>query len=243
MIELEPEPIFSTPASVNPDLTRPRVVATVTQAEDLAHLAGGGAAPCDLLEFRLDNLLDQEEEAAALMAAPPRPVLLTVRCPGEGGHGDLDAETRLALYRRHLARAALVDTEIATLATTDFAGFAEEVHAAGAKLVASCHDFTGYPGRDYLADRVAEAYARGADLAKIAVVITSMAELFEVVALVDYHRGKGRLISAMGMGPLGKLSRLVLAKAGSCLNYGYLRTPNAPGQWEAGRLSELLGEL
>jgi 3-dehydroquinate dehydratase-1 len=45
------------------------------------------------------------------------------------------------------------------------------------------------------------------------------------------------------MGPLGKLSRLVLAKAGSCLNYGYLNTPNAPGQWPAARLKTLLEEI
>ncbi len=47
----------------------------------------------------------------------------------------------------------------------------------------------------------------------------------------------------MGMGPLGKLSRLVLAKAGSCLNYGYLRVANAPGQWEAAELGALLGRI
>jgi 3-dehydroquinate dehydratase-1 len=47
----------------------------------------------------------------------------------------------------------------------------------------------------------------------------------------------------MGMGPLGKLSRLTLATAGSCLNYGYLQHPNAPGQWPAKELMRLYGEL
>jgi 3-dehydroquinate dehydratase-1 len=47
----------------------------------------------------------------------------------------------------------------------------------------------------------------------------------------------------MGMGPLGRLSRLVLAQAGSCLNYGYLRAANAPGQWSAKELSDLLAKL
>jgi 3-dehydroquinate dehydratase-1 len=228
---------------VNPDLSSPRVVATVTRAEDLSHLAGGGIAACDVLEYRLDNLLSHEAEAAGVMASSPRPVLLTVRSPAEGGQGDLDTATRLAIYRRHLSAAHLVDIEIASLALPEFAGFAEEVQASGGSLVASTHDFQSFPGRDCLADRIAEAYARGAEIAKVAVVVTTMAELFDLVSLVEYHHGKGRLISAMGMGPLGKLSRLVLAKAGSCLNYGYLRVANAPGQWEAAELSALLGKI
>lgn len=228
---------------MHPDLSSPRVVATVTQADDLAYLAHGGDPTCEVLEYRLDNLLPHEDEAARVMAASPRPVLLTVRSPIEGGHGHLDAPMRVEIYRRHLAKAMLVDTEIGSLAQAEFSGFADEVHAAGGMLVASFHDFQGFPGREAIADRLAEAYARGADIAKVAVVVTEMKELFDLVSLVEYHRGKGRLISAMGMGAMGKLSRLVLAKAGSCLNYGYLRVPNAPGQWEAAELGALLGRI
>lgn len=228
---------------MSPDLSSPRVVATVTQADDLSYLAHGGNPTCEVLEYRLDNLLPHEDEATLVMAASPRPVLLTVRAPIEGGHGQLDASGRIEIYRRHLTKAMLVDTEIGSLALPEFSGFADEVHTAGGRLVASFHDFQGFPGRDALADHIAEAYARGADIAKVAVVVTTMAELFDLVSLVEYHHGKGRLISAMGMGPLGKLSRLVLAKAGSCLNYGYLRVANAPGQWEAAELSTLLGKI
>ena len=44
-------------------------------------------------------------------------------------------------------------------------------------------------------------------------------------------------------GQFGKISRLVLAQAGSCLNYGYLGTPNASGQWPARLLKARLREL
>jgi 3-dehydroquinate dehydratase-1 len=47
----------------------------------------------------------------------------------------------------------------------------------------------------------------------------------------------------MGMGALGKVSRLVFAEAGSVLNYGYLDRPNASGQWEATLLKQRLKEL
>ena len=226
--------------SVN--LSSPCVIATVTQADDLSFLASAAALSCDLLEYRLDNLLAVESETAVTMAASPAPVLITVRRDGEGGAGNLSDENRLVLYRKHLTNAQLVDTEIASLASPDFAGFPGEIHAAGSLLVGSFHDFTGFPGRDFLADKITESYALGTDVAKVAVVINEMRELFELVELVQYHRDKGRFISAMGMGPLGKLSRLVLAKAGSCLNYGYLQTPNASGQWAASDLKKLIAD-
>ncbi len=225
------------------DLSIPRVVATVTRPEDLAHLDEGGDAPCDVLEFRLDNLLTVEEATVAALARSPRPVLLTMRRADEGGAGDHCDGARRTLYERHLGHATLVDTEVASLEAPDFADFPATVRAAGKTLIASFHDFSGFPGRDLIADRITRAYSLGADIAKVAVVVHSMKELFELVELVEYHRGKGRHLSAMGMGPLGKLSRLVLAKAGSCLNYGYLQTPNAPGQWSSARLKALLEEV
>jgi 3-dehydroquinate dehydratase-1 len=47
----------------------------------------------------------------------------------------------------------------------------------------------------------------------------------------------------MGMGPLGKVSRLVLPMAGARLVYGYLDRPQVEGQWPAEMLSARLAEL
>jgi 3-dehydroquinate dehydratase-1 len=44
----------------------------------------------------------------------------------------------------------------------------------------------------------------------------------------------------MGMGPLGAAARPALALCGSRLNYGFLHTPAAPGQWPAPLLAEAL---
>lgn len=229
---------------MKPDLSTALVVATVTQREDLGHLTEAPRAPtCDVLEYRIDNLLPWEDEVIQSLQRAPRPVLLTVRGPEEGGQGQLDASTRRELYRRHLPQACLVDAEVASLGTPPFAGFAEELHAADVGLVASYHDFERYPGRPAIAERLEAAFALGADVAKVAVVLDHLSQLFELAELVEFHRREGRRVSAMGMGPLGKLSRLVLAKAGSCLNYGYLQRANAPGQWEAAQLFSLLREL
>ena len=50
-------------------------------------------------------------------------------------------------------------------------------------------------------------------------------------------------LSVMGMGPYGKMSRLLFARVGSVLNYGYLHRPNASGQWEARVLKARVSEL
>ena len=55
---------------------------------------------------------------------------------------------------------------------------------------------------------------------------------------------KARLpLAVMGMGVFGKISRLVLAQGGSCLNYGYLGSPNASGQWPVAILKERIAEI
>lgn len=228
---------------MRPDLSIPRTVATVTRTEDLAFLASGGTPGCDLLEFRLDDLSGCGQQLDEALSATPRPALITARRPDEGGKGALAPEARLALYHRYLPQASLVDTEVASLSDAAFSAFPAEVRGAGALLVASFHDFSGFPGRDVIAGKIAAAREGGADIAKVAVVVNTMDELFTLVVLVESEVAAGRLISAMGMGPLGKLSRLVLAKAGSCLNYGYLQVPNAPGQWSAEELGKLLASM
>lgn len=222
---------------------RPLVVATVTRDADLEFLSSGAEPSADVLEYRVDNLLDARSAAAASMATAARPVLLTVRRSDEGGSGELADEERLALYEEFLPHTTLVDTEIASLESDAFAGFPDRAREAGTMLVASFHDFHGFPGIETLREKADAAQALGADVVKVAVVIEKMPDLFHLASLVEEVRGSGCLVSAMGMGPLGKLSRLVLAKAGSCLNYGYLQTPNAPGQWSAEELTRLMREV
>ncbi len=221
----------------------PLTVATVTQKADLDFLEGAGIVTAEVLEFRLDNLFDSAEAATKVMRTVENPALLTVRRADEGGASDIPDETRLALYSQQLDAVELIDTEISSLESSSFAGFADIVQKADVKLVASFHDFESWPGIDVIKAKVDAAYELGAEVPKIAIVIDEMKDLFTLAQLVEFHRSEGRLISAMGMGPLGKVSRLLLAKAGSCLNYGYLHTPNAPGQWSADDLKRLIAAL
>lgn len=229
---------------MKPDLSsKPHVVATVTQPADLIYFFNGGTSKADILEFRLDTLHAEIHDAFVTVVDSEYPVLATARRAKEGGSLKLSDEARIELYERFLPEVDIIDTEIASLRTAPFKSFPRLVSSKKVQLLGSFHDFEKFPGLQSLSDKVSEAFDLGADIAKIAVIIEEMSDLFSVVELVERHRSEGRLISAMGMGPLGKLSRLVLARAGSCLNYGYLQSPNAPGQWSADELAGLLKKI
>jgi 3-dehydroquinate dehydratase-1 len=115
-----------------------------------------------------------------------------------------------------------------------------EANGAGVKVVGSFHDFEAMPPEEVLGRRIATAGEHGLDAAKLAVRMERIADIFALAAMVERSPFP---VSAMGMGPVGKLSRLVLARAGSILNYGYLQTANAPGQWPARELRRLIDEI
>lgn len=222
----------------------PKTVATVTTDDDLALLNDiESVVDFDVLEFRFDNLYDHRRAAIDLIKTLKTPILGTVRAPEEGGSNSLAPAKRNELYREILPLLELVDIEIASLTLPEFANFREEWDRERTPLVASFHDFDAFPGASKVAGRIDKAFELGADIAKVAVYLDNMKDLFSLVQLVEEHRNDGRLVSAMGMGPLGKVSRLVLAKAGSCLNYGYLQQANAPGQWSARELTGLISEF
>jgi 3-dehydroquinate dehydratase-1 len=80
----------------------------------------------------------------------------------------------------------------------------------------------------------------GADIVKIATHLRGPKDLAALLVL----QGATKVpLATMGMGPLGKVSRLVLVAAGSRLNYGYLDKPQVAGQWPALELARRLEEI
>ena len=223
-------------------LSRPRVVATVHRLEDLESITSGSLTPelCDILEFRLDSLRDHLGEVDRAMKASPYPTLITARHPAEGGEGNLDTPDRLALLSRFLPQATLVDGELRSL--VDYESMLKEARRQEVGIILSAHNFERAFEEEPFKNLVTAAREQGA-IAKAAMILSTPQELATLLSRVSEGVTEGTRIAAMGMGPLGKVSRLALAAAGSCLNYGYLSEPNAPGQWSAKELKRLLGEI
>jgi 3-dehydroquinate dehydratase-1 len=72
---------------------------------------------------------------------------------------------------------------------------------------------------------------------KIATVTESPGSVARLLTLLD---GSPAPLAVMGMGTLGRASRLLFARAGSVLNYGWLAEPQVRGQWSAPDLRDLL---
>jgi 3-dehydroquinate dehydratase-1 len=196
-------------------------------------------ALCDVVEYRVDTWPERAEQAVTLAEQSPVPVLVTVRCPDEGGRNNLPADERERLARLFLPVTALLDVEIASL--REMAALVAGAKAAGVIVVASFHDFAATPSLDELKRKRDAALAAGADLVKFAATLHSTADIATLAALLE-EPGHPPL-SVMGMGKLGRVSRLLFAQLGSVLNYGYLDRATVPGQWPAARLRELIREL
>ena len=97
-------------------------------------------------------------------------------------------------------------------------------------LIISFHDFESTPSLAKLRAVSARARGEGADIVKIAAKTETPAEVARLLVLLQEAPGP---LAVMGMGALGRASRLLFAKAGSALNYGWLDRPQVPGQWSA----------
>ena len=221
--------------------SQPLVVATVSTGDDLTTLRSGETPPgFDCLEFRLDTLgadgLLEQAEAAILKGHAP--AIVTVRCAEEGGDGDLGETERAILYERFLPVAWAIDIEIRSLGL-----LSETVAAAKAGkplLIASFHDFEELPETGVLQGQIDRGVEAGADIVKLAARLHSQDDLFRLTSILESE--KRVPLSVMGMGALGTASRLLAAKCGSVLNYGYLTKANAPGQCPAAVLKTLLSQ-
>jgi 3-dehydroquinate dehydratase-1 len=229
------------PSRIAISLSHPAVVATVHSAESLAAARRLTRGKCDWLELRVDGFLPDLAELRRLAPKLPCPRIVTVRHPSEGGMaGGLTTRQRRTLYGDFLEVAGLVDIELQRSG-----GMKETIRQAkeaGVGIILSHHDFQKTPGRDKLRELARRAREAGADIFKVATMTGRERDLAILIEFLADEK-KNLPIAVMGMGTYGRISRLALAKAGSCLNYGYLGTPNASGQWPATLLKERIAEL
>lgn len=194
----------------------------------------------DLLEWRVDFFgaiasTDEVLAAAAVLRAATAgiPILFTRRAEREGGQAiALDEPGVVALYRAVCASGLvdLVDFEMA-----NDAGHVAQVRAAarshGVALVLSFHDFRRTPPAVELAGRFAQAAALGADVAKLAVMPSSMQDVHVLLGATLQASGQLAIpVVSMAMGPLGAVSRLCGGAFGSALTFAVGAAASAPGQ-------------
>lgn len=215
------------------------VVGSVLEAAPPGHDWATVRDACDVVEFRVDACPQAAAAVRAAVNACPVPALLTVRDPREGGLNNLGLTPRRVLLQSLVEDFQLVDIEIANLGI--YRDVVQQARDTGVLVVGSFHDFQGQPAPSVLNDLVAEALSLGADIVKCAVTPQHSGDLVALAAMLE--AGPSSPLSLMGMGPLGRVSRLLLGQLGSVLNYGFLDSATVTGQWSAAELKRLLAAL
>lgn len=173
----------------------------------------------DMAELRLDGVADPD--VARALQGRRLPVIVTCRPTWEGGRFDAGEDARRRLLEDALAHGAdYVDVEWA-------ARFDDLIERHAARVIVSCHDFTGVPGD--LDERTRAMRRSGAAFVKVAVTAR---RLSDTLPLREIAAGGPAIV--IGMGDAGLPTRLLAARFGSRWTYG--GDGVAPGQIPVARM-------
>ena len=192
-----------------------------------------GIPGLNAVEIRVDALSVPPE--ARQIVELPVAAIVTVRCAEEGGLRSMNDDDRLKSYLALLPGAAAIDLELRS--AKSMSDLREAVLQNAKTLILSFHDFQRTPSLADLEDACAKMRDLGANILKIATKTESVSEVSRLLTLLERSSSP---LAVMGMGAFGRASRLLFAKAGSALNYGWLDKPQIPGQWSAKEFLEFL---
>ncbi len=211
-----------------------RVVDSARRAEKLG---------ADLIEIRIDSLKPKERAniksiLAAIKEVSALPLIATVRSAKEQGpqsQSVQDARERKVLFEDAVPLADCVDVEI------ESDDVIEEVIALAKnyrkKIILSYHDFAGVPDSKKISALLESFKNHGGDMLKIAGMVKSSDDVLNLFSACKNLDGVHRTF--IGMGDLGRLTRVAGFMYGSEMSYGYMNKPTAPGQMSVQELTEL----
>jgi len=200
------------------------------------------AGDLDFFEVRVDAFAGPKGGEDKVLAALPKlklPLIITVRHPLEGGLHGVSAGKRRESFERFLPHAKFIDVELRSVKS--LAGILTLARKKKVSIILSYHNFVTTPPANRLRALEKAAHAAGASILKVATVVSTPEDMAALLSLA--HPKRKTPVSLMGMGPFGKVSRLVLAQAGSVLNYGFLDKAQVRGQWPAVLLKQRILEL
>lgn len=230
-------------------------VAKLTAATDDLVATPLDRAAVDLVEVRLDHVVGSATDIAiigeslrAVRAALGEdiPLIATFRSAHEGGVQPASAEQYAAAVETAIGAgvADAIDIELTTpRATLD--SLVALAKAAGLAVIISNHDFEGTPSTTEIVERLLMEQALGADIVKVAAMPIVAADVIALLAATDEFVTRHATVPAitMSMGSLGAISRLAGETFGSCLSFGFVGAPSAPGQLGATELRAMLERL
>ena len=176
--------------------------------------------PPDLFELRLDRLAGMADWVEKVLPKLRRPLIITARDPREGGANKLRLQQRRHLLARFLNHADYVDLEL-RVASALLPSFGSAANKSVRRII-SFHDFKSTPKSKVLLAKARGAKALRADIFKVATRTDTPMELGRLLEFIMTSR-LNLALAVMGIGKLGAISRVLLARAGSVLIYASMR--------------------
>lgn len=215
---------------------RPRVVGVIASRADIERAVRMRRLP-DLFELRLDRLSGMADQVENLLGKLRAPLIITARHPDEGGATELRLGQRRALLARFLNHADYMDVELRS--AHELRSLLNLAARKNVRRIISFHNFKATPSVRILSAKAREARSRGADIFKVATCTDTPMELgrlLEFMARTRLDLG----LAVMGIGKLGAISRVLLARAGSDLIYASVgRRSDVEGQLSLEQLRDL----
>ncbi len=206
---------------------RTSLVAVIASPSDLSR-ALRLRQPPEFFELRLDSLHPLDSDAERKVARLNRPLIITARHPLEGGRKALSARERRDLLLRFLPLADFLDVELRS--ASSLKAVLESAATQKVKRIISFHDLSRTPSLAVLLKVARRAEELSPDILKIVTRTDRDDDLTRLLEFFD--RESTRLpVCVMGVGRLGRKSRVTLTQRGSLLHYVHLGTAVVPGQF------------
>jgi 3-dehydroquinate dehydratase-1 len=228
----------------------PLVAVDFATLEDQATIAS--QLQPDLIEWRADYFhtatIEALVRAAGLLRdiAGDAAIIFTLRVRQEGGAQEQNQATRRKLIEAVLRTGAI---DILDLELANEPAFLDALmplaRDCGARVLLASHNFNETPANEVLLGQIGAMRARGADIAKIAVMPQSPHDVLRLLQVTAAARSEWPHLplATMSMGALGSVTRVAGFLYGSDMAFAVGKAASAPGQIpieDARRTTELL---
>ncbi len=192
----------------------------------------------DLFEFRVDQFKNKDIKHIRTLAHNVKKlnysIILTIRSKEEGG-ADISDNIRLDMFEKLVDLSDIVDIELNSKINQQVIKLSKE---NGKYALVSYHDFEKTPDLNQIQDIIDKGKALEADIIKYAFKVNNKEDVGKILSIT--HKNREKYLVAIGMGELGRITRVAGFFFGSVITYTYVGKSFAPGQIE---LEELIKEL
>jgi 3-dehydroquinate dehydratase-1 len=194
----------------------------------------------DILEWRIDGF-DQARDIDKSLATladlrkeiSSIPLIFTCRIASEGGLQTFSRDARLNLILKSIETGLVDLIDIELINDEEFIeAVVAEAKQYDVNLILSYHDFEKTPDEDFILERLLSAQTQGANIAKVAVMPTSIKDVLTLLNATFKARTCGLKIPliTMSMGAQGIVTRLAGGLWGSDITFAIGKNASAPGQ-------------